>query len=157
MGVTSQFLDEALRIRSLIELGRSPNFFFLSNDDCSTLSWIFSMNFVWAWMEVDNANIEDDEVSWRLDGAKALFRSLKMKWFKRSCCQSIASSSFVLSKFSSSSKLWLGAQRNCRIHPLYTQVPYFSWFFKIKSEHTCHKFVTKKFSTVVAYLNYHSG
>ena len=126
MGVTSLCLDEAFRIRILVDSWRSSNFSFLSDDDYLTLSCIFSISFIWAWMEVDKANVEDNEVVGRLDCAEELVGSSKIPRLERSSCQSIATSSAVLSKFASSSKRLQASQRNCRMHPLSTQESLFA-------------------------------
>ena len=63
-------------------------------------------------MEVDNANMEEDEVDAGLEDGEVSFGSSKIQREERSSCQSTTLSSTVLSNDVSFSKRWLAAQRN---------------------------------------------
>ena len=63
-------------------------------------------------MDVDKANIDEDEFDGGLEAGDASFGSSKMQREERSSCQSTAFSSAVLSNDTSCNKLWLAAQRN---------------------------------------------
>ena len=56
-------------------------------------------------MDVDRANMDEDELDGRLETEDSSFGSLRMQREERSSCQSTAFSSAVLSKDASFSKL----------------------------------------------------
>ena len=63
-------------------------------------------------MDVDRANMDEDEFDGGLEAGDVSFGSSKVQREERSSCQSTALSSVVLSNDDSCSKLWLAAQRN---------------------------------------------